>query len=289
MTSRSLYPGYQAGQSLPEFAVGMLVLVPLFLGVMVIGKLSDTNAYVTQGARYQAWEKAVVPNTAKSAATLDKEAMNRLMTNESTLIRTQDDLLTTTGYQKPLWRAHGNANNLSLRYVANTDAGSVTEVEAQAAPQGGSGSAIVSSLNHLNGLLSGAIDGVLDLNDESFYTATFSVDIRKDRYLGIPGESAGCAAQSTAIYMCASRSSSILADTWSAGSPDEVRDHTKKLVPMRMLGPITDLLSKAAGIGEVIGFNPVQDLQTLDDAPGYVVPDVVPADRLGQYQEEDRL
>ncbi|WP_416394999.1 hypothetical protein [Allohahella sp. A8] len=280
----------QSGQSLPEFAVGMVVLVPLFLGVSTIGKLADTNTSIVQGARYQAWEMAVVPNTGKSVLDLDKEAMNRAMTADGVLIRTGDPLLTDAGYQKPLWRAHGSADDKPFRYVANSESGSQTAMQVKSTPDHPASGTIQQGFGELADLLQTSVAGVLELETDTLYKATFNVDVRKDAFLGENGAAAGCETASTSVFMCASRTSAIFADTWSAANPQNVRNHTDNLVPMKLLAPVGEFIAKFQEASSAFtDFDPVAELGKLEDAPGFVAADVVPEDRLGQYKEEDRL
>jgi hypothetical protein len=53
----------QSGQSLAEFSVALVVLVPLLLIVPLLGKYIDMNQAALQASRYVAWEKTVDPRT----------------------------------------------------------------------------------------------------------------------------------------------------------------------------------------------------------------------------------
>jgi hypothetical protein len=53
----------QAGQSMTEFIVAMLVLLPLFLAVTYAARFGDIQMRATQASRYAAFERAMQPDT----------------------------------------------------------------------------------------------------------------------------------------------------------------------------------------------------------------------------------
>jgi hypothetical protein len=69
----------QRGQAMTEFVVAMLVAIPLFLGVLYIGKYEDIKYSAVQASRYAAFERAfdTLPSPHKSAATLADETRTR--------------------------------------------------------------------------------------------------------------------------------------------------------------------------------------------------------------------
>lgn len=52
----------QAGQSMTEFIVAMLVLLPLFLAVTYAGRFGDIQMRATQASRYAAFQRAMQPS-----------------------------------------------------------------------------------------------------------------------------------------------------------------------------------------------------------------------------------
>lgn len=119
------------GQALVEFIIGaMLFLVPLFLAVIVIGKLSNVRHTANMSARYATWERTVWYDDAgtrfgavnganhKSAAQINNEIAVRLINNRqgnATTIRSTDANATSfANGTDPLWR-----DNSGTRYLDN--------------------------------------------------------------------------------------------------------------------------------------------------------------------------
>lgn len=68
----------QRGQSISEFLVSLIALVPVFLAVTYLGRYADLHQRATQASRYAAFQRAQQPNTAAlSDATLEDQTRAR--------------------------------------------------------------------------------------------------------------------------------------------------------------------------------------------------------------------
>jgi len=74
----------QRGQAMTEFVIGMLVAIPLVLGVIYIGKYQDVKYSAIQASRYAAFERVFDPSSAhehKTDAVLAEETRARFFTD----------------------------------------------------------------------------------------------------------------------------------------------------------------------------------------------------------------
>lgn len=109
---RQLAACRERGQATSEFLAAMALLLPLFLGIVYVGKYGDIKHEAIQASRYAAFEQALDPSaqheSANGGAVLIEETRERFFTDESRnsgKIGYQD---TTRGLQpasslNPLW------------------------------------------------------------------------------------------------------------------------------------------------------------------------------------------
>ena len=254
----------QSGQSLVELVVLAVVLVPLFLLIPMLGKYVDVRQTSLQAARYAAWERTVwypqaPPYTyaegaaVKSDGQLQEEVRHRLFTNTRAAITAQDGQAGQGGGgSNPLWV--GPAGHQLIPY------GNVAAQTRDNAAPGSMYSAIKTALavthifNHLN------------LNTAGLYRADVHVAVNN----------LGRIDPFTRLNLQYHTYNVILTDAWNAGSPDAVKHTVQQMLPSQVLNnPLANHVIKALGYiaPELKGFK-----------PGYVLPDVVPPDRLGPYQ-----
>ncbi|HXY96473.1 MAG TPA: hypothetical protein VEH00_05815 [Steroidobacteraceae bacterium] len=107
----------ECGQATSEFLAAMALLLPLFLGIVYVGKYSDIKHEAIQASRYAAFEQALDPSaqheSANNSAVLIEETRERFFTDgsrNSGKIGYQD---TTAGLQtsnslNPVWNELDN-------------------------------------------------------------------------------------------------------------------------------------------------------------------------------------
>jgi hypothetical protein len=72
----------QRGQASTEFIAAMALFVPLFFGIVYVGKFADMKHQAIQASRYAAFERALDPSsTQESAAVLQEETRARFFTD----------------------------------------------------------------------------------------------------------------------------------------------------------------------------------------------------------------
>lgn len=238
----------QSGQSLAEFLVALIVLVPLLLMVPLLGKYIDINQTTLQASRYVAWEKTV--DTGKSDATLAAEVRRRFYGNLTLPVKTGD--VATDGVPRDqngfLLDHHGSQflasfNDVSVSTSSTTPAGLATGLQDMG-------------------------NTLFNLPANTLYTGTVGVSIANVADL----------APLDAINLTMTRYNVILADAWDAGTPANEASrvsYSPMVLPSALFGsgPIGTLLTPMKTILSV--FEPA--FNNLDF--GYVAPDIVPADR----------
>jgi hypothetical protein len=259
----------QSGQALTEFATMMSVFVPLFLMVPVLGKISDMNSTSIQASRYAAWERTIASPTDKSDAVLNDEVRSRLFGLTGHFNTTGETPNDSDQNHNPLWTDHKGDRLLTS---------SINDVDMQAVNGGLDGSLTSGFTNVINTIgstlskLSSSADW--DLTSDGLYTATVNVNVASNNF-GLDAGQDCSGTDSPAIFACITRHNVILADSWDSPSPNVTESRVKSFVP----AAIFETLSSVTGI---IGAIPVlKEWKKFD--PGYVDPEVIPADRLGNY------
>jgi hypothetical protein len=262
---------FERGQATTELTVSIIVAIPLILMTASLAKVADVNSSLVQAARYSAWEKAMVPNTLKTDEQIGGEIQARLLSAPESTLHSQNP--TSIDAQNPYWRGWGTPDGDDSRYfTAGTDDLSISITDS--APPG-AGTQWYDVGTRIGNAMGEFVGGRLDLNENGFYKATVSANIRSDRYLMDTNNSSNCAGHSDAVFVCARRDSAILADTWAAESPEQTAERVRKLMPIKVFDGIL------AGISDLSPLPLYEELGDLKNAPGYVEADAIPADRLG--------
>lgn len=255
----------QSGQAASEFLIIMLVLVPLFLLVPMLGKISDLNQTAIQASRYAAFERTINPAANKSDEMILAETKARFFQKVEGQIQSAQNTTHLDEYKNPMWRAFGN--DYLIQSVGNDV---VLSLKNETTP-GTVASNISTKISEL------AKDS--NLTSDGLYSATVNIDIAANKFL--PANS-GCSANNQSMFACLSRHTVILGDTWNASgdpSSNQVVERVKPFVP-------TNKFSELEKITGAIGNLPLLE-EWQGFKPGFIAPDVIPADRLSSNNNND--
>ena len=261
----------QSGNAVTEFMAMFAVLAPLFILIPALGRISDMNQSSIEASRYLAWERTVASSGQKSDGQLATEVRRRYFSNIDAFIKTNDTAQDQDGYRVQSW--HDHSGKWMLRKFDDVTVGTQNSETPGAAAQAVAGA--MSTFITLLGKFNTSAD--FDLDSKGLYRAEVNVNVGS---INIPPFNQGtdCANQQTnETFLCLRRHNVILADTWSASDPAHTERRVKALVPAGIfdkVSKLTDAISAIPFLQEFDGFK-----------PGFVVPDVIPADRLGPYQE----
>ena len=263
------------GQAMVEFLVGaMFVLIPLFLAIVALGKLSDVQSTATMAARYAAWERTVwypgggdfdsinAPNQ-KSADAIGKEIAVRLLNDRSGLqIKDTDKNATTLeNGTDPLWR-----DNEGKAYLDNYN--QLASNLGNEAPATDVAGAVINTLKNVS--VKGLVGFVPPLPTDTLAVAQYTLnDIGKnsDAYRRLwPGDNGWQG-------MSFNATGAILSNTWGANARGGTTDMVKRMVPT------------AQGLGAAVqtaraGLAPWDPDQPSRIEVGKIAVDVLPDDRL---------
>lgn len=260
----------QRGQAVTEFAAMAAVLVPLFLLVPLLGKVSDLNHTTIEASRYAAWERTVADTGQKPDTVLATEIRRRLYSRPDMPIHTNAGAPDVKRDRNPLWRGYGK------KRVLQSQIDDVGLGMAEGKAPGPLSSAVASVVTRAGQLMGKFNSGAsFDLENDGLYTARVGANVGAND-LAFMGNKDCSGKDSSEVFACITRQNVILADTWDAGGPQQVASRTRAFVPMGIFSGVT----KVTGIVGKIPF--LKEWGRFD--PGYVAPDVVPADRLGRYK-----
>jgi hypothetical protein len=271
------HPRRVRGQAMVEFLVAaVLALVPLYMGIIAIGKFLDVQHTTDMAARYAAWERTVwyqqdsgkfstfnAPNT-KSAAAIHNELAMRLLNDRSspTVIRDSDKSSTTLGNgTDPMWR---DAANVAYLDDYKQAASSITQ-EKPAKDIAGAALDAISKIN-----VNGAVDFVPPVPADTLAVAKVSLkDIAKKSnvYQRLWSASPGWKG------LDFEATGAILSNTWSANGSEGTRRMVEVTVPTAQ--PVLNGAITAAK-GVIEAWDPT--ISSIE--PGKIAVDEVPGDRL---------
>jgi hypothetical protein len=274
----------QRGQAMVEFLVAAIFfLVPLFLALVVMGKLSDVRHTANMAGRYGAWERTVWYDDAgtqfgnlnganhKSAAEISNEIAVRLINDHSlatSVIKNTDRSATTFANGiDPMW--HDNEGRAYLdrydqqstsiaRQTPTTDvAGAALALIGSVSIPGVVGS-IVPPVPRDTLAVASVSFGRVAQSSQAYQRLWPKLGVWVDNWAGLDFASTGA----------------ILSNTWYANGATSTEAMVKESVPMsKGLGTI-------AGTAAMTTMRAWNLLGGPNAAFGKVAPDVVPADRL---------
>ena len=277
-------PRKERGSAITEFIVALFTIVPMFTLFTLVGKLSDAKHAAQEGARYQAWEMTV--DASKSRDELKSEVHQRIFQSNSFIQSTDEDSDTEIHPNRHLWGMHGQQSGSEKEALFSFD------------EEGYSNTMVSRYAGTAVNTLGVTIDPVGELGIDEFenndlYNAKIDFAINDVSWLRYEGGVA-CDSGTRESYLgCISSNNALLVDDWSAGSPDTVSKRVEALNPQLGLWETTaEVIDATITLPfEIItpGFeiyDPFEDVKEIEDAPGFVLPDLVPTPRLGSYEDQ---
>jgi len=278
----------QQGSAITEFVITMFALVPIFLLFSLVGKLGDTQNAAQQGARYQAWEVAMTGAQNNSADELKLEVHQRVL-NSNEFIESVAPIPTTVEEHpnRHLWAMPATNNPANREALVSFD----QEGYQNNLRNSGAGLGLFALSFDVPGI--GDV-GISDIDRNGLYDAKIGFAINDVSALEYNGQ-VPCGYGSRDSYLtCMERNNAILVDDWSAASPGQVQRRVQKLNPaLSLWEPFAELVHDVADPPFPLGvltpaaqwYRPFNDIKAIDQAPGFVLPDLVPQRNLGRYED----
>jgi hypothetical protein len=280
-------PRRQRGQSLVEMAIACIALVPLFIGVMLLGQYIHLRQQTQAAARTAAWDATVSPDIVSNAGALPSQAgeqdrMRVLQFGKPT--QTLGNITAPTQLQDPMLTTFAGRNlvlarNVTLGTFTNSKSPGALETALQP----------VGNVTKAVGLGAFPPDGSGLIASE--------VHVKPEHLTDSSGRALKFLDPLDTMDLDFSGRTVLLADAWNANGSGEdangngtnvlrsVRSTIKPLTPTDWVGSSWD--QGISNVVHVLGKLPlVNDLLT----PGFdhfelgkTAPDVVPSDKLVRY------
>jgi hypothetical protein len=251
-----------------EFIIATLLLVPLFIGMTLLARYLDIRSSTVQAARYAAFERATRLNALSDVA-MGNQVRDRLFTFSDAALRSTDGLAANAGWrnENPNWTDHSTSPE---RLIAAP--GDITLRTRETSPPGTAGQVATRLVDVIDDVsrISGSR---FDVNTRAFHEAQVSVKLADLAALPAPLDR---------MNVTLTERTSLLADSWHAGSRRAVARRSGALVPTRLFQRFTDVLEPLLDVFSVI--EPAFDQLCL----GHIDPDIVPEDRLSPLRRGAR-
>jgi Flp pilus assembly protein TadG len=234
----------QRGQATVEFAVLALVLVPLLIGAVLVGKYLDLMNTTEAASRYVAFEGMArnSSSTWKTDAELAAEVRRRFFSNADAPVKTNDTAGDFAAHRNPLWTDHAGRAFIS---------DFAQEVSVQTRIDGRN--TIAAARPYANSF---------DLPDQNWYTA--AVTVRPGNVPAFP--------PFDALNLNITRRTVLLTDPWTARNTTDTRGRIEGSLLAYPIGRIEPLVNLIGQIPPLI-LDPALRLSAFDW-------DAVPCDRL---------
>jgi len=252
----SRLPKYSAGSAMVEFALLLGVLLPVGMGVAMVGKLSDLSHTTHQASRYAAWE-ATVYSRAELAHGVN-----------------------------PLW---GSAGTYQGRLRGLSSVSRDTQQRVLPRYEFDTGAARFSDA--IGSIVSGSADRLASLTGNNWGLPAdgllrSGIEVAVEPTPFLPGTQAPCGAahagatpsnattpqpnNATPQRVCIRSTGVILADGWAASGDAQAASRVRSLVPASIMSDVGD------GVSALLGNTLFPELDPLDDAFGFVNMRVLP-------------
>lgn len=282
-------PSLQRGQSLVETAIACIVLVPMFIGVMLLGQYTHLRQQTQTAARAAAWDATVSPDIVNTEGGLpsqnpEQDRMrvlqfgkpNETLRDLTAPEQLQDPMLTTFAGRKLVL-----ASNVTLNTYSNTKSPALSQTVL----------APITSVTKSLGL------GGFPPDNSGMITA--EVHVRPEHLTDRSGHALAFLDPLDTMDLDFYGRTVLLADAWNANGSGEngdggstnvlrsVRNTIKPLTPADWLGSTWE-----GGISQVVHL--LGEIPLIDQliTPGFdhfdlgrASPDVVPSDRLVRYED----
>lgn len=269
----SLSAGKARGSAMTEFYFLTMIMLPLFFGIPMIGKLIDLKQAAVQASRYAAWE-ATVHSGADEHANAPAYMQDRFFGDEDALISSAPS---EEGHNK-LWGDSVHGTGRGEQSAIRINEATVTATSENVGD--GSVASTIGSAVHTAGNAIGRFsDGKWDLEQNGMVKRTVSLEVQANDWVSTSLSSCSV----NAAYGCLSESAVIMTDGWSSGNDVQAAERVKSLVPASALHKVGKLVSN---VGRIPLF---EELKDLDDAFGYVTLEPLPqSEKLPRWKENEQ-
>ncbi len=263
-----------------EFAVLTLAMLPIMIGIPMVGKMIDLKQTTINASRYAAWE-ATVSSTLNPADQID-----------SRFFQDSEGAIKTRAVQHASNRLWGETSGVAptsymekgaVRIADNSAAADALQVNITNSIDGGSsvGVSFGGTVKDAGDILSWAPGTDWGIAADGLLRAAVQVRVKENALLN--GANTNACNDEGTTFACMTAENSIMVDNWSASSDRQAADRTRSFVPTTAIRDVSDIL---AAIGNVPVFKELKGLKRKHGKFGFGHVDMEPLPRLlGDYPE----
>ncbi|MDB3935135.1 pilus assembly protein [Granulosicoccus sp.] len=283
MKKHTQIENYQSGSAMVEFTLILGVILPVGLGIAMLGKLTDLQQTTEQAGRYSAWEATVYSRQAldeQQRAAVDERFFHAQDSDISSIAASgQASVEKNTLWGEPTAHAGSLRELSSVSRAAETtvasdytfDTGKATASRISGKAVAGVGGLISDFKGNSWGLVA---DGLLRSSVDVAVTPTGLLHALHGQ-CGNNASTESAAANTNEAsekneHVCVRSAGVILADGWSASSDAQAKSRVRSLVVASTMTTVGGLVS------DLLGSILFPELDPLDKAFGYVDMTVLP-------------
>lgn len=253
--------GRARGSALVETTILMVVMLPLFFALSMVGKLIDLKQNLEQASRYASWETTV--------ASESDGAMSAARVRERFFSASDTPIFSEAQNSEPnsLWgEVDESRGDLQSSSAVVLDQSSVKVQLTENVAKPTIAMKIGQAAARSGELLDGVRGNAWGLSSSGPSSVSVGAKIHSSRWL--PGSVSAC--QEGGAYVCISSRAVILSDGWSSSDDTQAKQRVRSLVPATVLEPVGNAVS-------VVGNLPLlTELKDLRGAFGHVDMSVLP-------------
>ncbi len=258
--TKTIKPGiYSQGSSMTEFAVLTLAMLPIMIGIPMVGKMVDLKQTTINASRYAAWEATVANGNAKA-----DQVDSRFFQKSEGAIKTQavqhdsNRLWGETSVVAPTSYMEKGAVRIADDSVAANPLTAATHNNAGVAVSFGG------VVEDVGNILSWAPGTEWDMKADGLLSAAVQVEVKENGILN--GANTNPCNDEGTTFACMTAVNSIMVDNWSASSDHQAANRTRSFVPTTAIRDVSDIL---AAIGEVPVFKELKGLKRKNGKYGF--------------------
>jgi len=230
------------GSATTEFAILTLALLPIMIGIPMLGKMADLKQTTINASRYAAWEATV-----SDASVQNNQVEARFFGDAEAKLKTASNDIT----KNDLW-GENNAASHNMYFgqgVVQVMAGSAAVSTTPAGSSSGSGTSKSAGFGQVvkkvGSILSWAPGTDWGIKSNGLLNATVQMKVKPNKFLN--QSNSNCHAK-TQVFSCMTSATSIMVDNWSASNDYQASRRTRSFVPTTTIRSVSDTLAASGSI-----------------------------------------
>jgi len=265
------------GSAMTEFAVLTLAMLPIMVGIPMIGKMIDLKQTAINASRYAAWEATISDSSVQS-----NQIESRFFGDELATLSTNG----SSNSNNKLWgesRTTGSSTYFGQSVVQIVSGSAVVDSQAIASSPSSAnpndvGTSFGSVVKKAGSTLSWAPGTDWGVSENGLISASVQIKVKANALLDT--SKSACYEQGRS-FSCMTAANSIMVDNWSASSDYQSARRTRSFVPTTTIRDVSDMLATS---GNLPVLKELKGLKRKNGKYGFGHVDMTPLPRpLGTY------